>query len=60
MMNEILFLVEQAEEGGFIAKALHESIYVQADNEEELHANIRDAIACHFGITKDELLNRLL
>ena len=47
-MNEILFLVEQAEDGGFIAKAIHESIYTQADDIDELHANIRDAVACHF------------
>ncbi|MGZ8181781.1 MAG: type II toxin-antitoxin system HicB family antitoxin [Methylobacter sp.] len=47
-MNEIFFIVEDAPEGGYTAKALGESIYTDADNLEELHANVQDAVRCHF------------
>lgn len=47
-MNEIIFLVEDDIEGGYNARALGESIFTQGDNIEDLRANIRDAVACHF------------
>ncbi len=47
-MNEIIFLVEDAPEGGFTARALGHSIYTDADTIAELHANVREAISCHF------------
>ena len=47
-MNEIFFLVEDAPEGGYTAKALSESIFTEADSLEDLHANVRDAVRCHF------------
>ena len=47
-MNEIFFLVEVAPEGGFTAKGFGESIFTEADSLEELHANVRDAVRCHF------------
>lgn len=47
-MNEIFFLVEEAPEGGYVAKALGESIFTEADTIAELHANVRDAVRCHF------------
>ncbi len=47
-MNEIIFLVEEAPEGGFTARALGESIFTEADTMEELRQQIRDAVACHF------------
>jgi len=47
-MSEIVFLVEEAVEGGFTAKALGESIITEADDLEELRANVRDAVQCHF------------
>lgn len=47
-MNEIFFLVEEALEGGYTAKALGESIFTEADTIEELRANIREAVHCHF------------
>lgn len=48
-MNEIIFLVEPAIEGGYTAKALGESIFTEGDDLEELRANIKDALDCHFG-----------
>lgn len=47
-MNEIIFLVEDAVEGGFTAKALGESIFTEGDTIDEIRANIRDAVDCHF------------
>lgn len=58
-MNEIFFLVEEAPEGGYAAKALGESIFTQADTLEELHANVRDAVRCHFEEGKAPKMIRL-
>ena len=51
-MSEIIFLIEEAD-GGFIAKALGSPIFTEADSIDELHANVRDAVQCHF--EKDEV-----
>jgi len=48
MNNEVFFLVEEAPEGGYMAKALGESIFTQAETLEELRAEIKDAVSCHF------------
>ena len=58
-MNEIFFLVEEALEGGYAAKALGESIFTEADTLEELHANVRDAVLCHFDEGKAPKMVRL-
>ena len=58
-MNEIFFLVEEDIEGGFAAKALGESIFIEAETLEELHANVRDAILCHFDEGKAPKMVRL-
>jgi len=58
-MNEIFFLVEEAIEGGYAAKALGESIFTDADSLEELHANVRDAVRCHFDEGKAPKMIRL-
>ena len=47
-MSEIVFLVEEAPEGGFSARALGESIYTQADTLDALRGEVRDAVRCHF------------
>jgi len=47
-MNELIFLVEEAPEGGFTAKALGESIFTEADTMDELKKMIRDAVLCHY------------
>lgn len=48
-LQEIVFSVEEADEGGYIAEALGEDIVTEADTLEELRANIREAVNCHFG-----------
>ena len=47
-MNEIIFLVEEAPEGGYSARAVGEAVFTQADSVEDLHARVRDAVRCHF------------
>ena len=47
-MNEIIFLVEDAPEGGFIARALEVSIFTEADDINDLHDKVRDPVDCHF------------
>jgi len=47
-MSELLFIVEEAPEGGFVAHAVGESIFTEADDLATLHENIRDAVRCHF------------
>jgi len=47
-MNEIIFLIEESLEGGYVARALETSIHTEADNLTELKESIRDAIKCHY------------
>ena len=47
-MNEIIFLVEEAPEGGYVARALGASIFTEGDDEATLEENVRDAVRCHF------------
>ena len=48
MRDEIVFPVEDAPEGGYTARALGESIFTEADDLPSLHAQVRDAVRCHF------------
>ena len=59
MNNELIFLVEEDSESGFVAKALGESIFTQADTIAELKAMIKDAILCHFEIENMPKIIRL-
>ncbi len=47
-MNELIFLVEEAAEGGFNARALGESIFTEAETLDDLRSAVRDAVRCHF------------
>lgn len=47
-MTEIEFLVEEAIEGGYIARAISASIFTEAETIDELKLNIQEAIDCHF------------
>jgi len=47
-MNELIFIVEEAPEGGFTARALGASIFTEADDCSELQSQVRDAVLCHF------------
>ena len=58
-MSEIVFLVEEAADGGFSARALGESIFTQADTFEELRNQVADAVRCHFGQIQEPAVIRL-
>ena len=45
---EVVFLVEEAPEGGYTARALGASIFTEADSLDDLRERVRDAVHCHF------------
>lgn len=47
-MSEIHFIVEEAPEGGFVARAVGTDIFTEADDLPQLHQQVRDAVRCHF------------
>ena len=47
-LKEIIFWMEEDGEGGYIAKAMGESIFTQADSIQELRELIKDAVHCHY------------
>lgn len=47
-MSEIVFLVEDSPEDGFVARALGYSIFTDGQSYERLRENVRDAVRCHF------------
>jgi hypothetical protein len=47
-MSEIYFIVEEAPEGGYVARAMGADIFTEADDLPSLHAQVRDAVYCHF------------
>ncbi len=59
MHNELIFLVEEDTESGFVAKALGENIFTQAETIAELKIMIKDAILCHFETSKMPKIVRL-
>ncbi len=67
-MIEIVFVVDEAPEGGYIARAVGESIFTEAATLDELRGNVRSAVECHFDegqapkvirlhIVRDEILS---
>jgi len=56
---EVIFSVEEAPEGGFVARALGHSIFTEADTLEDLRAAVRDAVRCHFDDTDRPKVIRL-
>lgn len=47
-VEEIIFVVTQAPEGGYTARALGEAIFTEADDTDSLREQVRDAVRCHF------------
>ena len=58
-MSEIVFLVEDAPDGGFTARAGGASIFTEADTIADLRAAVRDAVACHYDDAQRPKLIRL-
>ena len=58
-MRELIFLVEDAPEGGYLARALGEPIFTEAEDLDSLREQVRDAVRCHFDEGKGPRLIRL-
>jgi hypothetical protein len=58
-MDELIFLVEDALEGGYTARALGVSIFTEADDLNSLRELVRDAVRCHFDEGQGPKLIRL-
>jgi len=48
MEKEIIFVVDEAPEGGYQARALGHSIFTEAESFAELKKMVQDAVICHF------------
>ena len=59
MSSEIAFLVEEAPEAGYTARALGHSVFTQAETEQELREAVRDAVHCHFDVAEKPSVIRL-
>jgi predicted RNase H-like HicB family nuclease len=48
--TEIIFEVREDEtDGGYTAAALGQDIFTEGETLDELRANVREAVQCHFG-----------
>ena len=56
-MTELLFIVEDAPEGGFTARSMEQSIFTEAETMQQLKEKIIDAVKCHF---ENEQLPKLI
>lgn len=59
MSDELIFLVEEADEGGYTARSLGAPIFTEGDDLEDLREQVRDAVRCHFEDTEHPRLIRL-
>jgi hypothetical protein len=55
-MREIIFVVQEAPEGGFTAQAVGTPIFTEADSLDELRSAVRDAVGCHFDADRPQLI----
>ena len=59
MNTEIIFWVEDSNEGGYEAKALGESIFTEADTLDQLKENVKESVLAHFDEGKGPSMIRL-
>jgi hypothetical protein len=59
VVDEVIFLVEEAAGGGYTARALGVSVFTEADDLASLHEQVRDAMRCHFDEGQMPMLVRL-
>ena len=58
-MNELIFIVEEAPEGGYTARAMGSSIFTEADDLKTLQNQVREAVKCHYDEDKRPKVIRL-
>lgn len=54
-IEELVFIVEETPDGGYMARALGVSIITEADDLEMLRSQVLDAVQCHFTEEKQRL-----
>ncbi len=59
MDKEIIFLVEEAPEGGYIARALGHSIFTESNTLDAIREEVKDAVRCHFDESQTPRIIRL-
>jgi predicted RNase H-like HicB family nuclease len=47
-MSELVFEITQESDGGYVAEALGEGIFTQADSWEELRSNVMEAVEAYY------------
>jgi hypothetical protein len=55
-MEELIFLVKESDEGGYIAQGVGISIITEAETIPELREEIKDAVHCHFEDSNSRLV----
>jgi predicted RNase H-like HicB family nuclease len=55
-MEEVIFIVKESEEGGYIATALGESIFTEGETMDEIRANVKEAVQVHFDDAKTRII----
>jgi hypothetical protein len=58
-MDELIFVVENAPEGVYTARALGESIFTEAEDFSSLREQVKDAVRCYFDHGQDPNVIRL-
>ena len=58
-MTEILFIVDEDPEGGYVARSVGASIVTEANDLTQLRETVRDAVRCHFDDAERPSLIRL-
>lgn len=58
-IRELIFEVREADEGGYVARALGESIFAEAESWPALESEIRDAVECHYDVGERPAVVRL-
>lgn len=51
---ELIFEVREAEEGGYVARALGQSIFTEAETWAELRSNVMEVTSLHFEDVPDK------
>ncbi len=57
MSEEVIFLIEESNEGGYEARALGHAIFTFGETMDELREMVKDAVRCHFA---DEEMPKLI
>lgn len=52
-MKELIFLIHEAEEGGYYAEAVGVGIFAEGDSMDELKKSIKSGIECYYENTND-------